>query len=61
MEVDIQKHAESLIKMKTFHNIKCKAYLDDRVNSSKRVIRSKELSLVTSEAALGKQGVLDNH
>ena len=38
---------------------KCKAYLHERLNTSKVVIWSKEPSLTTSEAVLGKQGVTD--
>ena len=45
--------------MKTFHNVKCKAYLHDRLNTSKGIIRSRELSLDTPKeikTALGNQG-----
>ena len=46
--------------MKTFHTTKCRAYLHEKLNTSKGVIRSKELALTTEEkieSALGKQGV----
>ena len=62
MKVDNQKHAKNLIKMKTFHNIKCKIYPHDKLNTSNGSIRGKELSSATPEeikAALGKQGVID--
>ena len=58
MEVNYKKHAVNLIKMKTFHNV----YPHDRLNTSKGVIRSRELSLATLEEikiALGKQEVID--
>ena len=49
--------------MKTFHNVKCKAYLYDRINTSKGVIRNEEVFLATSEEikkAFRKQKVIDN-
>ena len=48
--------------MKTFHNLKCKAYPHERLNTSKGVIRNRDLSLAISEeikTALGKQEVTD--
>ena len=60
MEVDNWGHAENILKMKTFYTTKCKAYAQEKLNTLKGVIRSKELSLTTVEeirAALGKQGV----
>ena len=50
--------AENLLKMKIFHTTKCKAYSHEKLNTSKEVIRSRELALVTEEmlAALVKQG-----
>ena len=57
MEVDNKKYTENLIWMQTFHNLKCKTYLHDRLNTSKGVIRSRELSLATPEkikTAIGK-------
>ena len=45
--------------MKIFHTTKCKAYLHEKLKTSKGVIKSRELALVTEKmsAALGKQGV----
>ena len=46
--------------MKTFHTTKCRAYPHEKLNTSKRVIRSRELTLATEDeiaSALGKQGV----
>ena len=46
--------------MDIFHNIKCKAYPHARLNTSKGIIRSRELSLATPEEiemALQKSGV----
>ena len=43
--------------MKTFHNLKCKTYLHEKLNTSKEIIRNSELSLATPEkikTALGK-------
>lgn len=48
--------------MKIFHNINIKTFPHTRLNISKGVIRSKELSLATPEeisSALGSQGVSD--
>ena len=45
--------------MGKFHNLKCRAYLYAKLNTSKGVVRSKELSLVTPEkieTAFKKQG-----
>ena len=46
--------------MKTFHTIKWRAYPHKKLNTSKAVIRSRELALAAEEeiaSALGKQGV----
>lgn len=59
MDVKNKKNADD-IKMKSFHNLKCKAYPYERLNTSNGVVRSRELSLATPEeidAALGKQGI----
>ena len=61
-EMDHQKHAENIFKMKTFLSRKYKAYPHERLNTSKGVIRSWELSLAVSEKireALKKQNVTD--
>ena len=58
--MDSRRQAENLLKMKSFHNSKCKTYVHERLNISKRVIRSRELALATEEemaATLGKQEV----
>ena len=47
IEMDSQRHAENILKMKTFHMPKCKAYPHEKLNTSKGVIRSRELSLTT--------------
>ena len=59
VEVNSWRHAENIFKMKTFHTTKCKAYPYEKLNFSKGVIRSRELSLSTVKeitAPLGKQG-----
>ena len=45
--------------MEKFHNLKCRAYPHAKLNTSKGVVRSKELSLATPEeieTAFKKQG-----
>ena len=45
--------------MKTFYNLKCKTYPHEKLNTTKGVIRNRELSLATTEeikTVLGKQG-----
>lgn len=59
-EVDRKNYAENLIRMKSFHNFKCKTYAHERLNILRGVIRNKELGLATPkeiQTALGKQGV----
>ena len=59
VEGDYLRQAEN-IKIKTFHTTKCRAYLHEKLNTSKGVIRSRELALATEDeiaSALGKQGV----
>ena len=61
-EVDSRRQEESILKMKTFHTTKCRAYPHEKLNTSKGVIRSRELTLTTEEeiaSALGKPGVID--
>ena len=58
VNVDSQRQAEIILKMKTFHTMKCRAYPHEKLNTSKGVIWSKELVLATEEeiaSALGKQ------
>ena len=60
IEVDRRRQAENILKIKTFHTTKCRAYPHEKLNTSKGVIRSRELALATEDkiaSALGKQGV----
>ena len=60
VEVDSRRQAENKLKIKTFHTTKCRAYPHEKLNTSKGVIRSRELALATEDeiaSALGKQGV----
>ena len=60
VEVDSRRQAENILKIKTFHTSKCRVYLHEKLNTSKGVIRSRELALATEDeiaSALGKQGV----
>ena len=62
MEVEKKKHADFLLKMKTFHNKKMIAYPHQNLNTSKGVVRSQELSLCPLEEIkkeLKSQGVTD--
>ena len=62
VKVDNKKYVKNLIKMKTLHNLKCTTYLHKKLNSLKRVIRHRELSLDTPEeiqTALRKHSVTD--
>ena len=47
VKVNNYKQTKNFIKLKTFHNVKCKAYPHDRLKISKGVIRSRKLSLLT--------------
>ena len=49
VEMDSRKQAENILKMKTFHTTKCKAYPHEKLNTLKRVIRSRELALATED------------
>ena len=58
--MESKKHAENLLKMEKFHNLKSHAYPHAKLNTSKGVVRSKELSLATLEeieTAFKKQGI----
>ena len=60
VKVDSWRQAENILKIKTFHTTKCRAYPHEKLNTSKDVIRSRELALATEDeiaSALGKQGV----
>ena len=60
MKVESKKHTENLLKMEKFRNLKCRAYPHAKLNTSKGVVRSKELSLATpevTETAFKKQGI----
>ena len=59
VEGESRRQAENILKMKTFHTTKCKAYPHEKLNTSKWVISSRELVLTMEEemlAALGKRG-----
>ena len=46
--------------MEKFHNLKCRAYPHAKLNTSKGIVRNKELSLATPEeieTAFKKQGI----
>ena len=49
VDVQMKKHAENILKIDKFHNIKCKAYPHARLNTSISVIRSREHSLAKPE------------
>ena len=60
VEVDSRRLAENIFKKKTFYTTKYRAYPHEKFNTSKGVIRSRELALATEDeiaSALGKQGV----
>ena len=60
VEMNSQRQAENILKIKTFHTTKCRAYPREKLNNSKGVIRSRELALATEDeiaSTLGKQGV----
>ena len=62
IEVEKKKHADFLLQMKVFHNMKIKSYPHEKLNSSKGVVRSRELPLCTLEEVkteLKSQGVID--
>ena len=56
VEVESKKHAENLLKMEKFHNLKCRAYPHAKLNTSKGVVRSKETP-EEIETAFKKQGI----
>ena len=58
VEVESRRQAENILEIKIFHTTKCRAYLHEKVNTSKGVIRSRELASATEDeimSALGKQ------
>lgn len=58
--VNNKKYTDNILEMKAFCNLKCKAYPHERLNTSKEVVRNKELSLAIPEeinATLGNQEV----
>ena len=60
VEVDIRRQTENIPKMKSFYTTKYRAYPHKRLNTSKGVIRSIELTLAIAEemtADLGKHEV----
>ena len=59
VEVDSWKQAKNILKGKTFNTTKYRTYSQKNLNTSKGVIKSRELALATKEemsAALEKQG-----
>ena len=62
IEIENKKHANFQLNMKIFHNLKIKTYPHKTLNSSKGVIRNKELSQCSREeilAELKNQGIND--
>ena len=62
VEVEKRKHADFLLKMTMFNNIAVKTYPHKSLNTSKGLVRSKELSLCTLEEIkkeLKRQDVID--
>ena len=60
VDVDSRRQAENILKIKTLHTTKCRAYPHEKLNTSKGVIRSRELAFATEDeiaSALGKRGV----
>ena len=60
VEVESKKHTDNLLKMEIFRNLKCRAYPHAKLNTSKGIVRSKELSLATPEEiemVFKKQGI----
>ena len=55
--MESKNHAENLLKMEKFHNLKCCVYLHAKLNTSKGIVSSKELSLASLETAFKKQGI----
>ena len=55
VEVYSRRQVEN-IKLKTFDTTKCKAYLHEKLNTSKGVIRSRELALATEEEIVSAMG-----
>ena len=56
VEVKRQRQVENILKMKTFHTTKRKAYLHEKLNTSKGVIRSRELALANGRRDAGSPG-----
>ena len=60
VEVENKNHAKNQLKLEKFHNLKCRAYSHAKLNTSKSIVKSKELLLATLEeieAAFKKQGI----
>ena len=53
VEVDSWRQAESISEMKTFHTTKCRTYLNEKLNTSRGVIGSRELASATEEEKTG--------
>ena len=52
----LSHYITNVVKLKTFHNLKCKTYSHEKFNTSKGVIRNKELTQDEIKTALEKQG-----
>ena len=57
VEVDSRRQAENILKIKTFHTTKCRAYPHEKLNTSKGVIRSRELALVREDEVASTRGM----
>ena len=57
VEVDSRRQTENILKIKTFHTTKCRAYPHEKLSTSKGVIRSRELALAEEDSiSPGKTG-----
>lgn len=62
--VDNYKDAKNILEMEKFHTYECKTFAHERLNYSKGIIRSHDLTLATKDEiknALKKQGVIDHN
>ena len=60
VDVGYRRQVENILKRKTFHMTKSRPFSHEKLNTSKGVIRCRELALATEKeiaSALGKQGV----
>ena len=61
IEVDSRRQAESILRMKIFHTTKCRAYPHEKPNTSKGVIRSKELAIDNRRGDVSIPGKIGGH